>query len=79
MSMTVTAIAKAALTVLTDEKARKRVGWILAAVLSPFIVLFALLCAILSGTSSHNVSTVELCFHGGTIPSSVTPEYRRYI
>lgn len=46
MSMTVTAIAKAALTVLTDEKARKRVGWILAAVLSPLIVLFMLICSV---------------------------------
>lgn len=37
------------------------------AILSPLIVLVVLLCAILSGTSQHNVS------------ASATPEYRRYI
>ena len=45
----------------------------------PLIVLVVLLCAILSGTSQHNVSAVELCFHGGSISASATPEYRRYI
>ena len=49
------------------------------AILSPLIVLVVLLCAILSGTSQHNVSAVELCFHGGSISASATPEYQRYI
>lgn len=40
------AIAKAAAMLLTNEKTRKGVGWILVAVFSPVILLIALLCAI---------------------------------
>ena len=76
---TVAAIAKAAVAILSNEEARKKVGWVIVAILSPLIVLVVLLCAILSGTSQHNVSAVELCFHGGSISASATPEYRRYI
>mgnify|MGYP000568078189 CR=1 FL=1 len=64
---------------MTIEEARKKVGWGIVAILSPLIVLVVLLCAILSGTSQHNVSAVELCFHGGSISASATPEYQRYI
>ena len=76
---TVAAIAKAAVAILSNEETRKKVGWVIVAILSPLIVLVVLLCAILSGTSQHNVSAVELCFHGGSISASATPEYRRYI
>ena len=64
---TVAAIAKAAVAILSNEETRKKVGWVIVAILSPLIVLVVLLCAILSGTSQHNVSAVELCFHGGSI------------
>ena len=53
---TVAAIAKAAVAILSNEEARKKVGWVIVAILSPLIVLVVLLCAILSGTSQHNVS-----------------------
>lgn len=79
MSATVAAAVKAAIAILSNEEARKKVGWVIVAILSPLIVLVVLLCAILSGTSQHNVSAVELCFHGGHISASATPEYRRYI
>ena len=36
-------VAKAAATLLTNEKARKGVGWVVAVILSPIIVLVALL------------------------------------
>ncbi len=58
-------LAKAGLTVLTDERARKAAGWAVVAVLSPIILLVAFFCALGSGTSEHNVSAVELCFYGG--------------
>ena len=67
MSATVAAAVKAAIVILSNEEARKKVGWGIVAILSPLIVLVVLLCAILSGTSQHNVSAVELCFHGGSI------------
>lgn len=79
MSVGAAAAIKAAIAVLSNEEARKKVGWVIVAILSPLIVLVVLLCAILSGTSQHNVSAVELCFHGGSISASATPEYRGYI
>ena len=68
MSATVAAAVKAAIVILSNEEARKKVGWGIVAILSPLIVLVVLLCAILSGTSQHNVSAVELCFHGAPFP-----------
>ena len=56
---------RAAASILTNEKSRKAVGWVLAAVLSPIILLLAFFCALLSGGAEHNRTAVGLCFHGG--------------
>ncbi len=64
---------------LSDERSRKGVGWILAAVLSPVILLVALFCSLASGSSSHNTALIELCFHGGTLPANTPAEYAAYI
>jgi len=69
------AIIRAAAAALSDERTRKGIGWIIAAVLSPVILLAALLCSIAAGTSSHNATAVELCFHGGALPASTPAEY----
>ena len=66
---------KVAAAALSDENTRKKIGWLLAAVLSPIILAVVLIC-FLSAAAQHNVSTVELCFHGGAIPDTVTAEYR---
>ena len=59
--MAITAAAvKAALAALTDEQARKTVGWIAAAVLAPIILIAALLLSLLSGTTQHNNAAVDL-------------------
>ena len=79
MSTAAVAAIKAAILALTDESTRKKIGWVLVAILSPIIVIIALICSIFSATSQQNVSTVELCFHGGIISSEVTPEYRQYV
>ena len=79
MSTAAVAAIKAAILALTDESTRKKIGWVLVAILSPIIVIVALICSIFSATSQQNVSTVELCFHGGTISASATPEYRQFI
>lgn len=47
MSATVAAAVKAAIAILSNEEARKKVGWVIVAILSPLIVLVVLLCAIL--------------------------------
>ena len=70
-------LTKAAATVLTDEKARKAVGWVLVAVLSPIILLIAFFCALGSGATEHNITAVELCFYDTvTIPAETPEEYR---
>ena len=73
------AAVKAALLALTDEDARRKLGWVLAAILSPVILLIVLLCALASGGAEHNVSVVELCFYGGTMPADTPVEYRAHI
>ena len=62
--------------VLGDEENRKRLGWVVAAILSPIIVVIALLCVLGSGTASHNISAAQLCFQDGEIPAEVPTEYR---
>ncbi len=70
-------IAKAAAIILTDEKARKAVGWTLVAILSPLILLIAFLCALGSGATEHNITAVELCFYDTIgIPAETPEEYR---
>ena len=69
-------VAKAAATLLTNEKARKGVGWAIAAILSPIIVALALLCVLGSGTVGHNISAAQLCFQEGPIPGDIPAEYR---
>ncbi len=70
-------IAKAAAIILTDEKARKAVGWTLVAILSPLILLIAFLCALGSGATEHNITAVELCFYDTiAIPAETPEEYR---
>ena len=46
MAAPVALLAKAATLALTDEKTRKGIGWCIVAILSPIIVLFALLCSV---------------------------------
>ena len=76
---TLTAMVKAAAAVLSDERTRKTVGWAIAAILSPFILIIVLICSLLFGTTNHNNTAVELCFHGGVIPGSIPADYREYI
>ena len=69
-------VAKAAATLLSNEKARKGLGWAVAAILSPIIVVIALLCALGSGAVSHNISAAQLCFQDGPLPADTPAEYR---
>lgn len=79
MVIPIAAIAKAAAAVLTNEKTRKAVGWIVAAILSPVILIIVVICSLMSGTADHNNTAVDLTFHGGSITAQAPPEYRQYI
>ena len=72
-------LAKLTATALADEGTRKKAGWVIAAVLSPVILVVAFLCALASGGSSSNASAVELCFNGGTVPADFPVEYQECI
>lgn len=76
---TLAMLAKAAAAVLSSEKARKTIGWVIVAIFSPIIVLLVLLCSLLFGTAEHNTTALELCFHGGVISASVPEDYRGHI
>lgn len=76
---TLAAIARAASAVLLNERTRKAVGWIVAAILSPLIVTVVLLCALLSGTADHNATALDLSWHGGVISGNVPEDYRGHI
>jgi len=69
------AVIKAAAVLLSDERTRKGIGWIIAAVLAPLIVLLALLISLASASSGHNTAVVDLCFNGGVPPSNMPAEY----
>lgn len=79
MAVPAAALAKAVAMSLSSEKGRKRIGWVVAAVLSPVVLLVAFFCSLGSGAADHNRSAVELCFYGGTVPAGVPAEYRACI
>ena len=72
-------VTRAVAMALSDERIRKGVGWTVVAILSPIIVIIAILCGMLSGTANHNNTALELCFHGGVIVGNVPEDYREHI
>ncbi len=70
---------KAAVAALSDERLRKTIGWIIAAILSPLILIIVLICGLLSGSADHNNAAVDLTFNGGSFSASVPSEYTAHI
>ena len=79
MAVSAGMIARAAATVLSKEKLRKGVGWTLVAILSPIIVLIALLCSIGSGGADHNNQAVAAAFYGTSYSTEVPMVFRSHI
>ena len=79
MSTAITTAIRAAIALLTDEKARKKIGWIIVIILSPLILIIGLLCSLGSGSSSHNNAAIDTAFHNGVIPSDAPEEYQVYL
>ena len=63
MSMSAIA-ARAAALLLTNEKGRKGVGFLLVAIFAPVILIAAILCSTTSGGADHNNLAVEASFYG---------------
>ena len=79
MAISAGAIAKAAATVLTNENLRKGVGWILVAVLSPLILIIAVICSLATGDADHNNQAVAATFYGSSYSTEVPAEFRYHI
>ena len=72
-------LTKAGAALLTSEKTRKTAGWVVAVILSPAIVLVALICCLASGAAQHNAAAADLCFLGGELPADMDPAYAQCI
>ena len=74
MSMSAIATRAAAL-LLTSEKGRKGVGFLLVAIFAPVILIAAILCSTTSGGADHNNSAVAASFYGATYSEDVPDEF----
>ena len=79
MAISAAAVAKVAASVLTNEKLRKGVGWILVAVLSPLILIVAFICSLATGGADHNNQAVAASFYGSSYSAEVPAEFRYHI
>lgn len=75
MSAAATALVKAAVALLSDPKARKALGWVLVAILSPVILLVAFLCCLGSGAADHNNAMVDYGFYGVDYTGEIPAEF----
>lgn len=79
MAVSAGLIAKTAAAALSNERLRKGTGWVLVAVLSPVILLIAVLCSIGTGGAEHNNYTVSACFYGPSYSEEVPAEFQTHI
>ncbi len=75
----ITLAVKATIAAATDKRTWKAVGVIIAAIMTPFILVIVMILSLLSGTSQHNNAAIDLCFNGGAAASSMPAEYAAYI
>ena len=78
MSMSAIA-ARVAAALLTSEKGRKGVGFLLVAIFAPVILIAAILCSATSGGADHNNLAVEASFYGTTFTDSVPAEFQTHL
>ena len=78
MSMSAIA-ARVAAALLTSEKGRKGVGFLLIAIFAPVILIAAILCSATSGGADHNNLAVEASFYGVNFTDSVPAEFQTHI
>ena len=71
--------AKLAALTLSDRNGRTVVFSVIAALVTPVILIVTMILCTLSGTADHNISAVQLSFHGGYLSSKMPAEYRMYI
>lgn len=72
-------LVRAAATLLTSEKGRKGVGFLLVAIFAPVILIAAILCSNTAGGADHNNLAVEASFYGISFTDSVPVEFQTHI
>lgn len=71
--------AKLVALTLSDRNGRTVFFSVIAALVTPVILIVTMILCTLSGTADHNISAVQKSFHGGYLSSKVPAEYRMYI
>ena len=74
-----TTLARLAAAVLSTEKGRKTVGWVIAAILSPLILLAAFLCSFGTAAVEHKNFAVSASFYGPAFTDKIPTEYKDHI
>lgn len=64
---------------LTNEKGRKTLGWVVAAILSPIILLAAFLCCFGTAAAEHNSFAVSASFYGAAFSEEIPAAYETHI
>ena len=64
---------------VSDRRTWKVIGVVIAAVLTPLILVIVMMLSLLSATADHNNSVIDLCFNGGGISSKMPENYAVYI
>ena len=77
--MSTSLLVKLAGSLLTSQKGRNVLSWIIAAVLSPLLILVVLISSLAAGASSHNTHAVQASFYGTSYSEQVPAEYVVYI
>ena len=72
-------LARLAAAVLASEKGRKTVGWVIALILSPLILLTAFLCCFGTAAVEHNDFAVSASFYGPAFSDKIPAEYKNHI
>lgn len=68
--------AKLAAFTLSDRNGRTVVFSVIAALVTPVILIVTMILCTLSGTADHNHLAVQMSFHGGYLSSRIPAEYR---
>jgi len=76
---TITLAVRAAVAAATDKRTWKAAGVLVAAILTPFILIVVMIVSLLSAAADHNSNAIELCFNGGAISSRVPADYAAHI
>lgn len=71
--------AKALVAAATDKRGRTAIATVVAAVLTPFILIVVVILCVLSGTAGHNNTAVDRAFNGGYLSAGLPADYRMYI